>query len=83
MLRTEEWTKDVHGMTSTLLVEVLEGERVNVMPTIVKELGLAGEAYCDIVPTGKDYFAMQFEYGVVASALIKDGWGHASTKNAG
>lgn len=84
--RTEEWTMDFEGMTSTLVVEVHDGEKVHpavigdqaareyvkVSPDVEKEFGLP-EGTEDVDPYAERFFAWH-PHAVVAEHLTKTGW---------
>lgn len=87
VIRTEEWTKDMEGMISTVVFQVYAGDqvysavavgaRVRVQPEVAKELDLK-EGREGVDSIGEIFFEWH-PYTAVAAALVRDGWKHAST----
>jgi hypothetical protein len=78
-LRTENWTKDFHGMTNTLVLDVLEGEVVHMDPVFKDEFKVDPAASKEVVPEFSQHFVWEFPYSVFSGYLQQAGWGHAST----
>lgn len=76
---TEDWTKEIDGMWSTVVVEVFPAGRVNVSDEMVDELGLDRLDGVDTPSPLRSTFVWNFPYETVAAALEKNGWQRASS----
>lgn len=75
--RVEEWTKDIYGMISTVVVEVREGDMVWISDEILEELHIPQEGIQEVVDgLARPRFVWSVPYEATKTALALDGWTH-------
>lgn len=79
ILRTEEWTTDYHGMFSTLVVEVLDGDIVYVASEIAEGLKIDTEVAKEVSLGLQQRFVWVVPYETVKTHLIEAGFSYVGT----
>lgn len=72
-MKTEEWTKDFHGMINTAVMDVRDGNVVHVTDELMDEFDIPKEH--EVVQGGVNpRFVWEVPYDTMVERLRADGW---------
>lgn len=81
-MKTEDWTKDINGMTSTCVVQVDTEEVVKIDEVYLEEFGFNKEYGHPGVDPFREHFVWTFPVAYVRRVMEKAGWTRATAPPA-